>query len=1492
VNFSAIPQSTQAERNQSVLERDRARGVSISTAPVDPVQAKRESLRNIPLVGEILGGKKDFEPLYADGTMGNIFVDGVRRDGIIGFITEGFRKKFQPTEAELGERFYTRYDKLVENGVEPERAQEVAMTDLIRQTNGEAENIQDLYNPEAELSSEEKSLLRFNNVLEDVFAVLDAPIFVGSTKVVKAPLIKALQQADNVTDATKVLRNIDVADEVAEEYATKIISSSNELEIARFLDEAVEASRALNTEKARKLVETVEANRVVTTPDEFVPESRVADEAISDEALPSPTAITPESKAIQADEVALAGKGSDEVAEIASPIVRTENAKIVDDLAEDVAQITEDVSKLTDEVRVAYQSVGRNADLPEFYEADKVLSDIFNEMDLAEAGARKAYVYEDGFGTIDKILSKQSTFPDWVPDELRRKDLFQKVFGGLDLNNLKYPVGNRPAQRRLYDAILDEADSRLGVDTRAIRDDILKSYEKGNTTRASNRSTSGGSAVREGGDTAGERVTSEATPTESVSEAVIANTQEAQTKSNPLLGGNQDDPLVKAGERSADSVEASSYNRYDIVKTYDNKGESIEQFSIFDVEEGVDFIVEDNKKLLATLRTDITSPENLKDISGFKGQARDIYRNTEEVFGDQYPVIKKKILDPFDDAKGAMVRDIESILKEFDEKVVTGLKIKKKSKESKAVMDYGEKLITKDDLVKQFGAKRAEDIVEADKWFRRQYDTMLDEVNAMRKQIYPRSPEKWIPKRQDYYRHFQDLSSTWGGLANIFDTPSAIDPRLSAISPFTKPKSKFLSFAQTRLGVASERDAVGGFLNYVQPYGYAKHVDPHINDFRILAKSLAEQTLESRNVNNYIEFLGDYANDLAGKTNPADRYIQKVIPYGRQAFRAIDWTNSRVKLNTILGNVSSSIAQIFNVPQGIGSAKHHSINGAIRSISDIWNPSKAIKQSNFVTERYSQSMYDQFNVGMLENGKQFAGWMIGVLDEVGTKFIWNSHYEKAMREGIEEPVRYADDMARKLVAGRGVGEVPIMQKAKMFQLVAPFQLEVTNLWWVMGDFIRKDKNGRRNLSALATTFVAMYLMNDVAERIRGNNVGFDPINAIWEGYKIAETEEDIDQKLLKFGGRVSGEVLSNVPLGQTIASAYPEYGTNIGGTQLPTREDLFGEGDPTRFGSGLLVVKGLQDPFFKLLPPFGGSQVKKTLEGAQSLITEDVTDKGGNIMYSVDRDVPTAMKVLLFGKYSTPEAREFFDQDKIKQQVEAEMRSLYRENQTLIGDGYQSIAQSNVNELSDDAYDIYKKVKREEEKEAEEEAIEAMMGTVRQTRAMLENGAESEAQAVVDAMSDEEYEIYEKAKKKLTVDNQETNEQDIIGVVFTYAQAIGTDPITAFDHIFSGEKIRRVDNRTIIVERLPFSESNEIKKERGATGTMRLDHTMPLQLGGSNSPDNLKLVPFEEWDSYTPVENHLGKLLRDDKIEKRQAQDLIIQFKNGEISADEILKLK
>jgi len=635
------------------------------------------------------------------------------------------------------------------------------------------------------------------------------------------------------------------------------------------------------------------------------------------------------------------------------------------------------------------------------------------------------------------------------------------------------------------------------------------------------------------------------------------------------------------------------------------------------------------------------APEGLKDISPVQAGLRDVYRNFKQVYGKRYGDVKRLVLDPFDKSKGDFVKYMEGWDAKLNKEVVQGLGIKKGSKESAAVQHYGEGTLTEETLLKQYGNLDLNKIKKADAWFRSAYDQLLGEVNKVRTSIGYDA----IPKRQDYYRHFREMRQGVDALRNIFETTAGIDPALAGISDFTKPKSKWLSFAQERIGGHTDVDAVGGFLNYLPSASYSINIDPHIGKFRALRNELVEATSDTaskesyKGLNNFIEYLNDFANDLSGKTNPLDRTVQKWIPGGRKAFRVIDWANKRVKANVILGNVASSVAQIFNVPQGMAEAgPRYWASGAGDTLASMFKKSDVMDSSNFLKERFFRS-FNKYDTGMVQNTKKFAAWMITVLDEVGTKYIWNMQYRKALAEAIDNPIQYADEITRRMVAGRGIGEVPLAQSARTFQLIAPFQLEVQNLWWVMKDFVDEKAFGK-----LATLFALAFVFNKAAEEIRGSGVMLDPIKATLDALETYQEEDDKKIGAIKAGGRLAGEVLSNIPVGQTAASVYPEYGWKIPGTEETlTREEFFGEEDPTRFGGGALLTKGIQDPLYKLVPPFGGGQIKKTISGGKAYIEGVSKTKAGRVRFPIAKTTGNLIRSILFGQYSTPEAKQYFE---------------------------------------------------------------------------------------------------------------------------------------------------------------------------------------------------------------------------------------------------------
>lgn len=102
-------------------------------------------------------------------------------------------------------------------------------------------------------------------------------------------------------------------------------------------------------------------------------------------------------------------------------------------------------------------------------------------------------------------------------------------------------------------------------------------------------------------------------------------------------------------------------------------------------------------------------------------------------------------------------------------------------------------------------------------------------------------------------------------------------------------------------------------------------------------------------------------------------------------------------------------------------------------------------------------------------------------------------------------------------------------------------------------------------------------------------------------------------------------------------------------------------------------------------------------------------------------------------------------------------------------------------------------------------------------------------------------------------------------------------------------------------ERMDFSTSTEIKTEmmkelnipQNQRNDYKLDHTLPLELcdrGNEqcNAKSNLKIVSTDVWKSYTPLENALKRYYLENKLTLKEAQELILKYKAGEVTADEI----
>lgn len=828
-------------------------------------------------------------------------------------------------------------------------------------------------------------------------------------------------------------------------------------------------------------------------------------------------------------------------------------------------------------------------DIAQTYQAREVLdpldtttSEILAEMSWAEAGTRT-------FRPNGEVIGSSSTFPKWVPSHLRSRELFdgvQSIFP-------RIPPENNIRQRELYEAMQNEINNRLGINIQITTEGVSKDAGETLVKIVGRRGRMGTDVTFEG-------------QTKVFRERAIGDEAEEFNKKMNKFIINKDADYLKQKEM----LYNKNVNTPEVVP-----GTPIAQ--------------------RLTVMQELLGDPDIKDIGNFAKQVMNVDRVFRRVFGKHYEMARTAFLDPLDDAKDSMVRFIKTAQTSLRDDVVDKLGITKNSKISAEVQRYGEGIKDYEALVRDLGAKRADDVVEASRWFRAKYDDYIDQINVVRAQLYPGQPEKLIPKRKDYFRHFKELSGL-EGIKNMFETPAGIDPSLEGVSAYTRPNSKWQSIFQQRKGKVTKEDAVGGFLEYIEAAGHSLYIDPQIKKMNQLREALINVTANPgvpetyQKLNNFIRFIEFYSTQgLAGKTGLIDRAIMEHIPGGRQGLNWLHFANSRTKASIILGKASSIVAQVFNVPQGIASAGEvASTRASLDMVSHIFGKNEAMDMSKFIRERYRDKLSRSFDQRMIDQPGRFMQWMLEVGDEVSTRYVWAAQYRRALMDKVADPVRYADVTTRNLVGGRGLGEMPLIQREKSFRIIAPFTLEMGNSWLIMKDFM-----DAKQYTKIAKMLMYNWLFNSAAEQVTGRRIVFDPIDAVWDAFN---SEEDRTPKGI--AGRLAGEVVSNIPGGAQAAQlALPD---------AEARETFFGEEDPTRFGTGFGVL-GIKDASWGGLARFaaglagvkGLAQAETTYKGLQAYSKGEARSRTGLTQFPVSEIV----KPVLFGKYSTKTAQAYFN---------------------------------------------------------------------------------------------------------------------------------------------------------------------------------------------------------------------------------------------------------
>ena len=131
--------------------------------------------------------------------------------------------------------------------------------------------------------------------------------------------------------------------------------------------------------------------------------------------------------------------------------------------------------------------------------------------------------------------------------------------------------------------------------------------------------------------------------------------------------------------------------------------------------------------------------------------------------------------------------------------------------------------------------------------------------------------------------------------------------------------------------------------------------------------------------------------------------------------------------------------------------------------------------------------------------------------------------------------------------------------------------------------------------------------------------------------------------------------------------------------------------------------------------------------------------------------------------------------------------------------------------------------------------------------------------------------------KALPVDKDIPN-TDILNYVTAYSDAMDQDPEKVFNAIFSGQYILEVDDETAKIIAMPEDEKTPEDEIR-----IRLDLTIPEELGGKIERDNMSLVSTGKFARYSFIEKLLIKAVEDKKLTQEEAVSELRDFKDGTV---------
>ena len=428
----------------------------------------------------------------------------------------------------------------------------------------------------------------------------------------------------------------------------------------------------------------------------------------------------------------------------------------------------------------------------------------------------------------------------------------------------------------------------------------------------------------------------------------------------------------------------------------------------------------------------------------------------------------------------------------------------------------------------------------------------------------------------------------------------------------------------------------------------SESLDKMLNDVNFM-KLMSDS---ANGLTQFVGFVQEHANRLAGKTDPFQRVVNDTEPSKMRKFA--DATGralmKQAALSKIVGNMNSVVAQTASLPALFSTTNPKALIQAFK----LKNRKAILQKSDALALRYADdNLTDDTK---FEKTMKTAGIPMEVVERGVIEYTFLAKYNQAINNGLSDAdaVRYAERFINDTVTLRDQISTPRAYNRLLPASFLQFTREVTQ----QNRYVWNQMSNKQRVALAVNTAIAY----SAIEALTGNKPGVDPLGTLIEivgdwlsGGDDDDKDNSVQAKLERTIQKVAGQAVTAAPIATAIVNA---------ATTKDDRKKLFGkESNLGRYDGTIPVVdlprklidtKGkldeaakaredgdddkaeakTKDAMYNILGQLpAGSQLKKTIQGIAAAHSGEVKDGNGETKVEFEKDNPfNLVQGALFGK--------------------------------------------------------------------------------------------------------------------------------------------------------------------------------------------------------------------------------------------------------------------